>query len=395
MQRTAQDWLVLTQLTHHSGAATGATVGFQFLPLLLFSPYAGVLVDRYPRRLLLISAQIVMGFGALSLSVLVLTHTVHLWEVFCCAFIVGVGSAIDNPARQALIPELVERELVPGAVGLVGAAENAARMLGPALSGGLIALWHTGPLFALNAAACAVLLISIAALRTNELRPRPVHHDPEHKGTAREGLAYVAGRPDLIVILVCLGLIAAFSLNNALNIAMMATTTFHRGAGEYGFLSTILALGGLLGSFAWTRVGRPGLRLIGLSALAFACAFALDAVMPLFPLYALALFPIGFTMMIFLNWTGIAIQLATAPAMQGRVFALYVAIEVGATPIGSPVAGWVGQTFGARVSLLLAAAAALTGALICLAAVRLRPSVDAAHRSAVKRYDVAALTVVP
>jgi predicted MFS family arabinose efflux permease len=384
MQRTAQDWLVLTRLTHHSGTAVGVTVGLQFVPLLLFSPYVGALVDRLPRRLLIGVAQAIMGAGALALAVLDLSGSVALWEVWVCAFGVGIGSALDNPARQALIPEIVPRDGVAGAIAMMSAAQNIARMMGPALAGALVAGGGTGPVFALNAASCVVLLLSVAAMRAGELHRIERHARP---GTAREGLAYVAGRPDLIVILGATGLISTFTLNNALNIAMMATTHFHRGAGAYGLLSTILALGGVSGAFIRGRARSPGLRLIGVGAFLLGVTLALNAVMPAYGLYALSLFPSGIAMTLFLNWSNVAVQLATAPAMRGRVFALYTAILMGATPIGSPLIGWIGSTFGAPQAMLTGATAAIAAAALSVGVATLRPSVASLHLRAVDRYD--------
>jgi MFS family permease len=365
MQRTAQDWLVLTVLTRHSGVATGITVGLQFVPLLLFSPYVGVLADRRSKQRILVWSQSLLGLGALVLSLLVMTHTAHLWEVYCCALGTGFGSALDNPARQALVPEIVPRAAVPSAVGLLSATQNIARMVGPAGAGLLIAAWGTGPVFAVNAASCVLLLLALGALRPAEMyRVERSGSD----GTAREGFRYVRGRLDLIVIMACISVMSTFAMNNAINIAMMATTVFHRGAGEYGILSTILAVGGLCGAFVGTRRATPGLRIIGISAFGLGAALVVNAMMPQYAGYALTLFPDGLFMAIFLNACAVAVQLGTAPAMRGRVLALYVALQLGTTPIGSPLVGWIGQTFGARWSVLAGGVACIGAAAVCLTA---------------------------
>jgi MFS family permease len=359
MQRTGQDWLVLTQLTHHSGAATGVTVGLQFVPLLLFSPHSGVLADRFPKRRLLLVSQSAMGFGALTLSVLVLTHRVQLWQVFCCAFGVGLASALDNPARQALIPEIVLSNDVPSAVGVLSVVQNLARMVGPAAAGLLIGLWGTGPVFAINAGGCLVVLVTLVAMRPAEM------HRQERitkGGSVRDGLRYVRGRPDLIRILLCTGLLSTFTMNNAINTAMMSTSVFHRGAGEFGMLSTILALGGLGGAMVGVRRVRPRLRLIGYSALFLGVTMIANGLMPNFVSYAVTLVPDGFFMAVFMNACIMAVQLSTGPEVRGRVLALYVAIQLGTTPIGSPLIGWIGQTFGARTAVLVGGIGALAGA---------------------------------
>ncbi len=363
MQRTAQDWLVLTTLTRHSGMATGITVGLQFMPLLLFSPYVGVLADRRSKRRILACSQSLLGLGTPVLSLLVMTHTVRLWEVYLCALGIGFGGALDNPARQALVPEIVPRTAVPSAVGLLGATQNMARMVGPAGAGMLIAAWGTGPVFAVNAAGC-VLLLALGALR-----PAEMYHVERSgsDGTAREGFRYVRGRPDLIVILVCMSVISTFAMNNAINTAMMATTVFHRGAGEYGILSTILAVGGLCGALAGARRASPGLRTIGISALGLGAALVVNAMMPQYASYALTLFPDGLFMAGFLTVCTVAVQFGTDPAMRGRVPALFVALQLGMTPIGSPLVGWIGQTFGARWSVLTGGLACIGAAAVCLA----------------------------
>jgi MFS family permease len=359
MQRTAQDWLVLTQLTHHSGTATGVTVGLQFVPLLLFSPHSGVLADRFSKRRLLLLSQSAMGLGALTLSLLVITHTAQLWQVFCCAFGVGLASALDNPARQALIPEIVLPDDVPSAVGILSGAQNIARMVGPAAAGLLIGLWGTGPVFAINAGGCLAVLATLVAMR-----PAEMHRQQRSGkgGSVREGLRYVRSRPDLVRILVCTSLVSTFTMNNAINMAMMSTTVFHRGAGEFGMLSTILALGGLGGAMVSVRQGRPRLGLIGCSALVLGLTMIANGLMPNFASYAITLVPDGFLMAVFMNACIMAVQLGTRPDMRGRVLALYVAIQLGTTPIGSPLIGWIGETFGARSAVLVGGFGALVAA---------------------------------
>nr|WP_246279663.1 MFS transporter [Psychromicrobium silvestre] len=357
MQRVAQDWLVLTVLTHQSGTAVGITTGLQFLPILVLGPWAGLLGDRYSKRKLLLMTQSAMGFCALVLGLLVVTNTVQLWHVYLLALLLGVGSAIDAPPRQAFVSEVVEAGDVPNAVALNATSFNLARLAGPGLAGLLIAWIGTGPAFLINAASFAGVIISLAKMRVNELHPTA--RAPRGKGQIREGLHYIGQRPDLMMIMVLVGLVATLTMNFQITNALMATSVFGLGPGEYGLLGTVMAVGTLSATLLAAR--RKGVRMAYVVGGALATGFftIIGAMAPSYWLFALALIPIGLSAMTFLNVCNTTVQLTTDPIMRGRVLAVYMVVVQGGTPIGAPLVGWIGTLFGPRWSLIAGGVAAL------------------------------------
>lgn len=366
MQRVAQDWLVLTRLTDESGVAVGVVTALQFLPTLLLSAWAGVLADRLPRRALLIATQIGQGALALGLGALVLSGHAQLWHVYLFAFLLGVVSAFDGPVRQIFVAELVPADKLPNAVGLNSASFNAARLIGPGLAGLLIAWVGSGWVFVINGVSYAATILALVAMRASELRALP-RAGGDKRGQLREGLRYVRGRSDIMVIMIVMGVVSTFGLNFQLTSAMMARTVFGKGAGEYGILGSILAIGSLSGALLAARRERPRVRLVIGAALAFGAAMSLQALMPTYLTYAVMCVPVGLASLTMMTAANSAIQVSTEPQMRGRVMALYMMVFIGATPIGSPLIGWVAQTFGARwavgiggiATLLVAAGAAV------------------------------------
>ncbi len=352
MQRIAQDWLVLTVLTHNSGIAVGVTTGLQFAPMLLLAPVAGAVADRFERRKVLIGTQIASGLLALVLGLLVISGAAQLWEVYLMATLLGSVAAIDAPARQAFVSELVPIEDLPNAVGLNSASFNGGRLIGPGIAGLLIsAFGATGPVFLLNAASFAAVVFSLTHMRRSELRSAP--RTGKGKGSIRAGLSYVKHRPDLILILAIVGMVGTFGLNFQLTTALMARLVFHRGAGEYGVLGSIMAIGSLGGALLAARREHPRLRLVIGAALSFGVFSIVAALMPNYVSFAVALIPVGLSSLTLMTAANATVQLTTTPAMRGRVMALYMAIFMGGTPIGSPIIGWVGEALGARWTILL------------------------------------------
>jgi MFS family permease len=351
MQRIAQDWLVLTQLTHNSGVAVGITTGLQFGPVLLLAPVSGVIADRYQRRKVLLATQISFGVLSLILGLLVVTDVVRLWHVYLLAALLGVVAAIDGPARQSFVSELVPVEDVPNAVGLNSASFHGGRLIGPGIAGLLIGWLGTGPVFLINAATFGAVVFSLTHMRIAELRPQP--RSGGGKGSVRAGLSYVRSRPDLILILAIVGMVGTFGLNFQLTSALMARLVFHKGPGEYGILGSIMAIGSLGGALIAARREQPRLRILIGATLAFGVFSVVAALMPTYFLFAIALIPIGLSSLTLMTVANATIQLTTAPAMRGRVMALYMAIFMGGTPVGAPIIGWIGQSFGARYTILL------------------------------------------
>jgi len=350
MQRIAQDWLVLTQLTNNSGVAVGITTGLQFAPVLLLAPVAGVVADRFERRKVLIGTQVMSGVLSLILGLLVVTDVARLWEVYLMAALLGVVAAIDAPARQAFVSELVPIEDLPNAVGLNSASFHGGRLIGPGIAGLLIHWFGTGPVFLINAATFGAVVLSLTQMKLSELRPQP---RTKGKGSIRAGLSYVRHRPDLILILAIVGMVGTFGLNFQLTSALMARLVFHKGAGEYGILGSVMAIGSLGGALLAARREHPRLRLLIGATLAFGVFSIVAALMPSYWLFAIALIPVGLSSLTLMTAANATIQLSTAPEMRGRVMALYMAIFMGGTPVGAPIIGWIGQTFGARYTILI------------------------------------------
>lgn len=365
MQRVAQDWLVLTVLTDNSGTAVGIVTALQFLPVLALSAWAGVLADRVDRRKLLIITQTALGVLALALGALVLSGHAELWHVYVFAALLGCVTAIDNPVRQTFVAEMVPKEKLSNAVGLNSAGFNAARLVGPGAAGLLIAAFGPGWMFIINGLTFAAVIVAMTRMRVSELNRLPVA--ARAKGQIREGVRYVRNRSDIVVIMCVVCVVSTFGLNFQLTSAVMATAEFGKGAGEYGILGSILAIGSLAGALLAARRERPRVRLVIGSAFAFGVSTGLMAIMPTYWTYALMSIPVGFSSLTMLTAANSTIQMTTEPQMRGRVMALYMMVFLGATPIGSPVVGWIAETYGARwaigigsiTALVVAAGAAL------------------------------------
>ncbi|WP_324644339.1 MFS transporter [Pseudarthrobacter sp. LT1] len=389
MQRVAQDWLVLTVLTDHSGAAVGLTTGLQFLPMLLFGPYGGVLADRYRKRIILMWTQLAMGFTALAIGLLVVTGTAQLWHAYVAAFCLGVASAVDAPARQAFVSELVGQDNISNAVALNSASFNTARLTGPAIAGVLIAWVGTGPVFLLNAASFAAVLVSLFRIRTTQ--PAPVAKGERSKHQVVEGIRYVRRRPDLMLIMVLVGILGAFGMNFPVINSLMATTEFSMGPSEFGLLGSIMAVGTLAGALLAARRSGPRLRFLLGGALGLGGFTILGSVAPTFWVYAAILIPVGLASITFLNSCNTSIQLSVEPQFRGRVLALYLAILQGGTAIGSPLVGWVGSEFGARWSVAVGGIVVLLAGIAAVIVVtrRNRLTLRGALRMALGRREPA------
>lgn len=365
MQRVAQDWLVLTVLSDDSGIAVGVVTALQFLPVLFLSAWAGVLADRMNRRKLLMMTQGTMGVLALALGALVLLGHAQLWHVYVFATLLGCASAIDGPVRQVFVAEMVPAGKLSNAVGLNSASFNAARLVGPGVAGLLIALVGPGWVFVINGVTFAATIIAMSRMRVSELNVMPVAS--RAKGQIREGIRYVRGRSDIIVIMVVIGVVSTFGLNFQLTSALMAREVFGKGAAEYGILGSVLAIGSLTGALLAARRERPRVRLVIGAAFAFGVTSGLMALMPTYLTYALACIPVGFASLTMMTAANSTIQMSTDPQVRGRVMALYMMVFLGATPIGSPIVGWVAEAFGPRWAIGIGSISALlvaTGAAL-------------------------------
>jgi MFS family permease len=363
-QRTAQDWLVLAELTHRNATALGIVMALQFGPLALMLPLSGIAADYFDRRKLLIATQSTMGLLALGLGILTVSGAVRLWHVYLFAFLLGCVSAFDSTARQTFVAELVGEEDLSNAVGLNSTSFNAARMIGPAVAGVLIAAVGSGWLFLINAASFVGVLTSLLFLRVDQLH-RNVR-GRRGRGGLVGGFRYVWRRPDIKAILVMLFLIGTFGINFPIFISTMAVGVFHAGASQFGLLTSMMAVGSVTGALLSARRERPGMSVIIAAAAIFGAGFCIAAAMPNYGLFGCALVVIGLSAQTFTTTANSTIQLSTEPAMRGRVIALFLAVAVGATPIGAPFVGWVADTFGPRWALAVGAASGFGAVIVAV-----------------------------
>lgn len=362
MQRTAQDWIVLTQLTHNNATAVGIVMALQFGPQALLLPLTGYAADHFDRRKLLIVTQAAMGALALGLGILTVAGVVQLWQVYLFALLLGCVTAFDAPARQTFVSELVEEHELSNAVALNSTSFNAARMIGPAVAGVLIAVIGAGWVFLLNAVSFAAVLASLCLLRQDELHLRA--RAAPARGSLVAGFRYIWGRPDLIAILLMFFLIGTFGLNFPIFISTMSVSVFHAGAHQYGFLSSIMALGSVTGALLAARREKPRMAFLLAGAGVFGGGLVLAALMPSYGWFALVLVLIGIAAQTFTTTANSMVQLTTEPAMRGRVMAILLALALGGTPLGAPVVGWVADTFGPRWALAVGAASGFVAAWV-------------------------------
>ncbi|MDE1893457.1 MAG: MFS transporter [Xanthomonadaceae bacterium] len=362
MQRIAQDWLVLTELTRHSATAVGIVMSLQFGPMVLLLPLSGFAADHLDRRKLLVATQAAMGLLALGLGLLTLGGTVQLWQVYAFALLLGCVTAFDSPARQTFVAEMVGEADLSNAVALNSTSFNAARMVGPAVAGLLIAGVGTGWVFVINALSFAAVLVALWRLRVTDL-----HRSEKalrNRGSLADGFRYVRQRPDLMAVLFMLLLIGTFGLNFAIYISTMAVMVYHAGAGTYGLLTSTMAVGSIAGALLAAQRDKPSIPLLMVGAGVFGLGCTLAALMPNELLFAATLVIIGISAQTFTTSTLSLAQMTTAPAVRGRVIAIVLAIAMGGTPIGAPIVGRVADSLGPRWALALAGASGFGAALV-------------------------------
>jgi MFS family permease len=368
MQRVAQDWIVLTQLTHHNAIALGIVTGLQFAPQLLLLPWSGLAADRFNQRKLLMFTQGSMGVLATALGILTISGHVQLWHVYVFAFVFGAAAALDAPVRQTFAGELVGDDELHNAVALNSTSFFAGQMIGPAVAGLVIAKIGTGWAFLFNGLSFGAVLLSMLLLRVHELRTNA--RASRAPGGFLEGLRYVWARADLRSILLMLFLIGTFGLNFPIFISTMAVNVFHTDARGFGLLSSIMAFGTMGGALLAAVNSRPNFRSLLLGCSIFGIGCTLAGVAPGYWYFAAALAVIGIAAITFTTATNSMMQLSTEPAMRGRVMALRVGVALGGTPVGSPLAGWVANHYGPRWSLGIGAIAGFLAAAVAILAVK-------------------------
>jgi MFS family permease len=360
VQIVAEMWLVLS-LTG-SGFAVGVTSALQFLPILLFGAWGGVLADRIAKRRLLIATQALMALPALALFAFTVSGVIEPWMVYALVFARGTANAVDNPTRQSFVIEMVGPERVVNAVSLNSVLVHAARVCGPAIAGILIALWGVEPCFALNALSFTAMIVALRRMDPHALEaPPPAEREP---GAVRAALRYVRSTPELAVPLALMALVGTLGFNFQVILPLLARFTFETGASAYAVLAVAMGAGSVLGALANGARGRVDPALIAGSALAFGALAALAAIAPTLALEAVALAALGAASVTFAASVNSWLQLTVAPAMRGRVMALYTIVFLGSTPIGGPIAGWLSEAVDPRAALLMAAAAALVAGAI-------------------------------
>ena len=360
MQRTAQDWIVLAQLTDRSAAAVGMVMALQYAPHVLLLPLTGPAADRLDRRRLLLATQLAMGVLALALGLLTVSHRVRLWHVDVFAFLLGCVSAFDAPARHAFVGDLVGEVDLPNAVALNSTSFNAARMIGPAVAGVLIARIGTGWVFLANAASYVPVIVALAFIVPVQ---RPARRS---SGGLAEGFRYVRDRRDLRTVLVMMFLVGTFGINFPIFLSTMSVTVFRKGASELGFLASCMAVGSVARALLAARRQSPGIGVLAASGALFGTGLALAALAPTYALFAVALVVVGVAAQTFTTTANSTIQLASDPSLRGRAVSIFLAIALGATPIGAPVVGHVADALGPRWGVAVGAASGLAAALIGL-----------------------------
>ncbi|MEU9344606.1 MFS transporter [Streptomyces sp. NPDC048278] len=360
MQRIAQDWLVLS-LTG-SATAVGVTTALQFLPMLLFGLYGGVLVDRLNKRRALLVTQTSMALTGIALALLTLSGHVQVWQVYLAAFVVGLATVVDNPARQSFVSEMVGPDQLQNAVSLNSANFQSARLVGPAVAGLMITGVGTGWAFLFNGLSFVAPLVGLLLMRARDLHA--VQRTPKGKGQLREGLRYVAGRPDLTWTIILIGFIGTFGFNFPVYLSAFADDVFHAGAGSYSLFNTLMAAGSLAGALLAARRGTAKMRVMLAAAVAFGGLELVAATAPSLWLFSLLMVPIGMFGMTVNVTANTTVQMGTDPAMRGRVMALYMMVFMGGSPIGAPIAGWITDTYGVRAGLAVGGAIAAAAAIV-------------------------------
>jgi len=360
-QRIAQDWLVL-ELTNNNGTYLGLVTAVQFAPVLFFSLHGGKLADRFNKRKVLVLTNIIGGAASLGLGILVMTDLIALWHVFVLAAVLGISTAIDAPVRQAFTTEVVGQSDLPNAVSLNSANFNAGRLIGPAISGGLIAAFGTGPSFIING--LSYFFVIAALLNLNE--KAFFHQDrPKSDGSIREGIAYAKARPDIYVVMLMVFFLATFGLNFQIFNALMATQEFGLGPASFGLMGTFIAIGSLTGAIGSARLERfRNTKFVIKGGILFSISIMALSIIPSYTLYILWLPICGLTALTTLVSANSIVQTSTDPAIRGRVMGLHLLIFMGGTPFGSPLIGTTTELLGIRPTIALCGGISLGASLI-------------------------------
>ena len=361
VQIIAQDWLVL-QLTDNNGFYLGLVTAIQFVPVMLLSLHGGVLADRVDKRKLLIATNTLAALACYALGILVVAEVIELWHVFVCAAVLGIASAIDAPIRQSFTAEIVGDDDVANAVSLNSANFNMGRLVGPALSGILIANFDTGPSFLINATSYLFVIGSLFFMRSSDFFSQKKE---KTLGTIREGLRYAMARPDLYVVMALIFFASTFGLNFQIFNALMATKEFGKGPASYGLLGTYVAIGSLAGALISARLERfrDSMLVVRLGVL-FSLVVIATAFMPTYWTYSLWLPIGGVSALAMLISANSYVQVNSDPAVRGRVMGIYLLIFMGGTPLGSLFIGYMTEAVGVRETIFICGVIPLVAATL-------------------------------
>ncbi|WP_230419410.1 MFS transporter [Catenulispora pinistramenti] len=337
MQTTAQSWLVLT-LTH-SSTALGLVVALQTLPVLLFGPYGGVVADRADKQRLMVILQSAMGVQALVLGLLTVFGSVKFWEVCALAVALGMNNAFENATRQSFVREMVGRDELRNAITLNSVMVNAARAVGPAVGGILIAVVGIGICFLLNAASFVAVVASLLRMDRSQLQPSPP--TPRARGQLREGLRYAAATPTIAIPLAMMGLVGLLAYEFQVSLPVFVERTFHGGSVAFGVITSAMGIGAVIGGLFTAARGRTGLRPMMIAAVGFGVSMLGAAYAPVFALSCAVMLLVGWASVSFIAIGNSTIQLTSDPEKRGRMIALWQVAFQGTTPIGGPLVGWV------------------------------------------------------
>ena len=359
-QGVAQAWLIL-ELTN-SGSYLGIVTALQFAPTLFFSISGGKIADKFNKRKVLVLTNLTGAISALSVGTLVLLDLIQIWHVMFFAFLLGMGNAIDAPTRQSFNVEVVGKEDLPNAVGLNSTNFNTGRLIGPGLSGVLIAAYGTGFSFILNGFSYLGVIVALLLIREREL----FREETNRTSTKiRQGINYVMARPDILAVMFTVFFATSFGLNFNIFNTMMATAVFDKSAAEYGALGSILAVGSLSGAIVSARLEKKrDPKFVMKGAMLFSLVLICSAIAPNYFTYALILPIIGFIALVTFIAANTMIQLRTDSAIRGRVMGIYLTVFLGGTPIVSPLIGWMTQEIGTRTTVAICGAISFTAALI-------------------------------
>jgi MFS family permease len=358
MQNVTALWLILT-LTN-SGFAVGLTTALQFLPMLLFGAYGGVLADRLPKRQLLFITQSLMMIPAAGLFLVTALHVEAPWMIYLAVFLFGAVNCVDNPTRQSFVIEMVGPDRLVNAVSLNSVIIETARIAGPAFAGLIIAGFGVVPCFGINLLTFVAMLVALWSMDPRALRtPPPAVRKP---GAIREGLRHVRKTPELAVPLALMALVGTFGFNFQVALPLLAKFSFGGGAGAYAVLVSSMGVGSICAALINGNRGKTGAHVIAAASLAFGVAALLAAAMPDLVLEAIMLAALGAAAVIFVSSVNSTIQLAVSAEMRGRVMALFSIVFLGSTPIGGPLTGWLAEAYDPRVTLILAGVSGLCAA---------------------------------